>query len=193
MMEHAGVVAELHVITVNCFAASILLKQFSRVEDLGDEHRSLALGCWRKKVQVLPNGATNRAWDADIVLESRETARDSLGNELCHHCPTLNPKPAIIVELEVTRSVPNHQAAEAFVADQNVGAKTEHEKGYTQLTSGIDSHCQIIGRCGIVEVVSWTTDLECGVLSKRLIPFEPLCVESIGQFPVNLGAHFHSI
>ena len=93
----------------------------------------------------------------------------------------------------MTRGIADHQSTKARVTDEYVRAEPKNEEVDTELSGGSDSHFQIIGRCGIVEVVGWTTDLECGVLSKRLIPFEPLRVETVGQFPVYVGAHFHSI
>jgi len=78
----------------------------------------------------------------------------------------------------VTRRVADDETSESLVADQNVGAESEYEVVEVEIPGGSNCPCQILGRCCIVEEIGWTTDLECGVLSKRLIAFEPLGVQT---------------
>src|SRR6185437_8299625 len=127
-------------------------------------------------MQILPDSSSHGTGDPDVMLETRQSALDCLGYQPCHHRAGLNPKFALIEEFQVAGSVADHQAAKALVADQYIGAQSEHEILDTDLSGGADRPCQIVGRCCIVEEIGWTTDLECGVLSKRLIALEPLGV-----------------
>ncbi|MEA2761319.1 MAG: hypothetical protein QOD47_603 [Gemmatimonadaceae bacterium] len=193
LVERAGVVTELHIVPIDGLSSAIVSQQLRRFKDLRDEHGSFSLRGGREKVQVLPDRSTDRTGNTDVVLETRKSALDSLRYQPRHHCPTLHPEPAIIGELQMTRSVPNHKAAESLVADEDVGAEPEHEVLHPQVTSGGDSPCQILGRCCIVEEIGWTADPERGVLSKWLISLESRAVESSDQLPVSVRAGFPRI
>src|SRR3954463_11467382 len=191
LVEGAGVVAEFHVLTVYGPTLAIMCQQLRRFEHLGDEHGALARRCRRKEMQILPDGAADRAWDADIVLESRQSALHCLRDESRHHRAALDPEPAFVEEFQMARRVPDDEPAEAFIADEYVGAEAEHEIVDPQIPGGGDRPCQIVSRCCIVEQIGWTTDPECGVLTKRLIPLEPLRIHTIRQLPVQVRAGFH--
>src|SRR5437588_3624809 len=75
VMQHTGIVAELHIVAVDRLPITVFAEQLGGVENLGDKHCPLASGCWREKVQILPNGAAHRAGNADVMLETRQSAR----------------------------------------------------------------------------------------------------------------------
>src|SRR5690349_2732536 len=70
VVKYAGVVTELHVIAIDGFATAILTEELSRVENLGDEHRTLTLRCRGEKVQILPHCAADGAGNAYVVFQS---------------------------------------------------------------------------------------------------------------------------
>ena len=127
-------------------------------------------------MEVLPDSSANRAWDSDVMLQPRQGALYGLGYEPGHYRTALYPELSVIQKLEMARRVADNQAAEAFVAHQNVRAQSEDEILQSKIASGSNCPCQIIGRCCIVKEIGRTTDLECGVWSKRLIALEPLSV-----------------
>src|SRR2546423_9950701 len=176
LVERTGMIAEVHVVAVYGDSFSIVAEQLRRFEDFGDEHRSLPGGRWRQKVKILPDCATNRAGDADIVFEARPAAFDCQRYEFRHYSSALDPEPAIVEEFEVTRCVANDESPKSLVSDENVGAESQHEIFDTEIPGSGYRPCQIVCRCSIVKEISWTTDLECGVLCKRLIALEPLGV-----------------
>src|SRR6185503_3784452 len=61
MMKDRVVIAELHVVRPDRLPLTFLAENVTRLEDLGDEHRPLALGGRREKVVVLPDRAADRA------------------------------------------------------------------------------------------------------------------------------------
>ena len=127
-------------------------------------------------MQVLPDRAANCAWDSDVVLEAGQVAFNGLRYEFRHNSSTLDPEAAIVEEPEVTRRVTDDEAAKSLVSDQDVGSQAEDEVFDVEIACGSDGPCQIICRCCIVKEIGGTADLECGVLSKRLIALEPLGV-----------------
>ena len=193
LVERAGVVTELHVLPIDGLSPAVVGQQLRRIEDFRDEHGSLPRWGWRKKVQVLPDCSTDRAGNSDVVLETRESALDSLRYQLCHHGPALDPEPAIVEKLQVTRSIPDDETPESLVTDEDVGSEPKYEILEPEVTGGSDSPCQILGRCCIVEEIGWTADPECGVLSKRLISLESRAVESSDQLPVGVRTGFPRI
>jgi len=74
----------------------------------------------------------------------------------------------------VAGDVADDKTTKSLVPNEDVGSQTEDEVLNIEIASGGDCPCQIIGRCGIVKEIGGTTDLECGVLSKRLTALEPL-------------------
>jgi hypothetical protein len=135
-------------------------------------------------MQILPNRSANSAGDTHVMLEAGPSTLDSLRDQSCHDRPTLDPEPAVVKEFQMTRRISDYQPTESFIANQYVGAEAENEILYAEISCSGDSPCQIIGRCCIVEEIGGTADLECGVLSKSLIAFESLAVESINQLPI---------
>ena len=127
LVKSAGVVAELHVVPVHRLPFAVVGQELGRLEDLGDEHRALALRRRRQKVQILPDGAANGARNSDVVLESGPVRARPPGDQLRHHGAALDPELPVVAELEVARGVPDDEAAKSLVADQNVGAEPEHE------------------------------------------------------------------
>jgi len=193
LMERAGVVTELHVVPIDGLSPPVVGQQLCRIEDFRDEHGPLPRRSGRKKVQILPDRSADRAGDSDVVLETRESALDGLRYQLCHDGPALDPEPAIVEELQVTRGIPDDETPESFVTDEDVGTKPEYEILDSEVTSGGDSPRQILGRCCIVEEIGWTADPECGVLSKWLISLESRAVESSDQLPVGVRTGFPRI
>jgi hypothetical protein len=112
------------------------------------------------------------------MLQPRQSPFHRLRDEPRHHSPALDPELAALQELQVARSVTDDESAKSFVADEDIGAQTQHEILDTELSGSRDSPCQILGRCCIVEEIGGTANPKCGVLSKRLIALEPLCVQS---------------
>ena len=96
LMKSARVVPELHVIPVDGLSLAVLGQQLGRLEDLGDEHRSLSFGLRRQKMQILPDRAADGAGDSDVVLQSRPSALDGLRDQLCHHGTALDPELAVV-------------------------------------------------------------------------------------------------
>ena len=130
-------------------------------------------------MEVLPYGAADRARNAYVVLQPREPALDSLRDELGHDGAALDPEPPVVQKFQVAGRIPDNKSAEAFVADEDVGAEPEHEIVDAEVSGSSYGPCQIVGRCCIVKEIGWTTDPECGVLSERLTAFEPLRVHTL--------------
>ena len=144
-------------------------------------------------MEILPDCTANGARDSDVVLESRQAPLDRLGYQPRHHCSALDPKAPVIQKLQVVGRISDNKTSKSTVADQDVGAEAEDEVVDSEVSGGGNSPCQIVGGCSIVEQIGWTADPECGVLSERLVTFEPLAVESINQLPVGLRAGFSRI
>ncbi len=193
LVEGAGVVTELHVIAIDRLSPAIVGEQLRRLEDLGDEHGPFPRWCGRKKVQVLPDRSADSTGNPDIVLQTRQPTLDGLRNQPCHHRSALHPQPSVVEKFQMARGIPNDETAEPLVADEYVGAETEHEILDSEVTGGGDSPCQILRRCCIVEEIGWTADPECGVLSKWLISLESRAVESSDQLPVGVRTGFPRI
>src|SRR5687767_4712962 len=70
MVEHGVVVAKADVVRSNDLSFSFLTQDLARFKHLCDEHRPRSIGRGRQKMKVLPDRTTDRAWDADIVLET---------------------------------------------------------------------------------------------------------------------------
>ena len=193
LMECARVVAELHVVPIDRLSPAIVCQELGRLENFRDEHGPLSRWGRRKKVQVLPDRSADRARNPDVVLQTRQSALDGLRYQLCHHCSALHPEPAIVEKLQMAGSIPDDETPESLVADEDVGTESEYEILDSELTGSSDSPCQILRRCGIVEEIGWTTDLECGVLSKWLISLESRAIESSDQLPEGVRTGFPRI
>ena len=122
-VERRVVVAEVEPVAVHGAARAVGVEQVGRLDDLIDEHRPLALGRRRQKVQVLPQRPADRGRDAGVVLERRSDpprgSPDQVGPD---DGPALG-RHAVVVDGDVRRAVADHDAAEAAVADQDVGAQ----------------------------------------------------------------------
>jgi hypothetical protein len=68
-------------------------------------------------VQVLPQRATHRAGDSDVVLEAGPTALDSEWDQLTDDGAAFDPKLAVILELEVFCRISYDEATKALVTD----------------------------------------------------------------------------
>src|SRR5258706_11724183 len=144
-------------------------------------------------MQILPDSAPNGARYSNVVLKAGQFPFDGQGNQFCHHRTALNPELGVVAELEMARGIADDQATESLVTDENIGAQPQHEVIESELAGGSNCPCQVIDRCCIVEEISGTTNPECGVLSKRLISFEPLGVQPSFQLPVSIRAGLHRI
>src|SRR2546428_10544179 len=69
-MQNARVVTELHVVAINNSSLALLGKYFRRFKNVRYEHRALTFWLRLKKMKVLPNCPTNRAWNTDVMLEA---------------------------------------------------------------------------------------------------------------------------
>jgi len=144
-------------------------------------------------MEVLPHRAANGAGNAYVMLQTGQTTLDCQRDEFCHYGSALDPKPSIVEKLQVTGGVSYDKAAKPFITNENVCAEAEDEIVDPKLACRADRPCQIIGRCGIVEEIGGTADLECGVLTERLASLEPLRLQSSLQLPVMIRARFHCI
>src|SRR5262249_10734058 len=70
VMEHRIVVTEVHVVRSDGLALTLFGEDVARLEDLGDEHRALAVGRRREKMEVLPDRAAHGARDPDVMLQA---------------------------------------------------------------------------------------------------------------------------
>jgi zinc protease len=172
MMEDRVVVPEVDVLPIDCLSLAFLREQFSRFEHLGDEHCSLALGCGREKMKILPDGAANGAWNADVMFESRPTKTNSFRNDLRHYRAAFNPQPPVVAKVVMRRDISNHKAANALVGDEDVRAKTEHEVRNLQAAGGYDCVSQRIRAVRLVQKICRPADLEGGKGRKRHIALE---------------------
>src|SRR4051812_12422811 len=114
MVKDRVVIAELHVIRFDHLPLTLRAEDFTRLENLGDEHRPLALRRRRQEVQVLPDRAANGAWNADVVLDTRPAARHRSLDELLDGCAAFRPQVtdvAFLAELEMSGSVSDDEAA----------------------------------------------------------------------------------
>jgi hypothetical protein len=81
LVERARVVAELHVLAINGLSSAVVRQQLRRLEDLGDEHRSLAFWCRGKKMQILPYRSAHGAGNSDVMLETGPATLDGLRDQ----------------------------------------------------------------------------------------------------------------
>lgn len=86
----------------------------------------------------------------------------------------------------MARRVADDESAESSVANEDIGAQAKDEVLDSEISCRGNGPCQIVSRCSIVEEVSRTTYPESGVLTKRLIPFEPRAIEASNQLPVRV-------
>jgi hypothetical protein len=75
--------------------------------------------------------------------------------------------------------VPDHQAAEAAVADQDVGAQAEDEVRHCRFARGEDGGGEVVGAGGGVEEVGGPADPERRMRRERGIALEARAVESL--------------
>src|SRR4051812_37244985 len=92
MVKDRVVIAELHVIRSDRFPLAFRAEDFTRLENLGDEHRPLALRRRRQEVQVLPDRTANRARNADVVLDTRPATRHRSLDELLDSRAAFRPQ-----------------------------------------------------------------------------------------------------
>ena len=139
MMKDGIVVAEVDVVGPHGLSLTLLGEDLARLEHLGDEHRALAFGRRREKMEILPDRAADRARYADVMLQSGPSSGDRLTNQVLDDGAALGPELALVAhlaELVRARRVSNHQSAKAAVADEDVGAEPQHEVGYTGFAGG---------------------------------------------------------
>src|SRR3954465_12190041 len=132
MVEDRIVVGKLHIVGTNSTALALGRQDVTRVENFGDEHRSLALGRGREEMQVLPDGAANGARNSDVMFETGPAPRHGFLDELLDGCAALGPEDATgtgLAELVMAGGVPDDQAAKPTIPDQHIGAESEKEVG----------------------------------------------------------------
>lgn len=175
MMKDRVVVAKADIIGADGAALVFLAQNLTRLEDLGDEHGPFALRSRREEVKILPNGATYRARNSDVVLESRPTSTYRLEDEILHDRTTFGPQPAasaLVVEREVSCGVPHHQPAKAFVADQYVRAEAEDEIWDVEVASDHDGIRELVGGCSFEIEIGWSANAERRIWRENLIVAE---------------------
>src|SRR5882762_3945736 len=128
-------------------------------------------------MKILPDGATNRARNSDVVLQTAPAAAHRLGDELRHHGATLDPEAAVIVKNGVRGYVPNDEAANTFVGDEDVGAEPEDEIRNLSVAGGYDGMRQIIRGVGLIKEIGRTADLESRVGREQNVAPEGRTVE----------------
>lgn len=173
-VQPRGVVAEAHRLAVDARARAIRAEQLDRLDDLGDEHRALAFRRGREEVQVLPDRAADGAGDTDIMLESRPSDGDRMPDEIGDDHATLGVDPTGTEIRDVARDIAYDEAADAEVADEDVGTQSEYEAGDAFSAGRRRRGGELTGRGGIVQHVGGTADAERGVWSERFVESEPL-------------------
>src|SRR5918912_1238397 len=96
VVEDAVIVAEADVVLADRLPLPLGAQDLARLEHLLDEHRALALGRGGEEVQVLPDGAPDRARDPDVVLESRPAAAHGFEDEVAHDRAALHPEAPVL-------------------------------------------------------------------------------------------------
>src|SRR5262249_17431096 len=122
--------------------------------------------------------------DADVVLESGPSARHRFTNQVLYNRAALGPELALIAcfaELAGASRVSNHQSAKAGVANEDVGAESQYEVGYTGFSGGDQGigECRR-GRC-VVEQIGWSADAKRGVRRDRLMAPKKRAVQTGGE------------
>src|ERR1043165_3444051 len=99
-------------------------------------------------MEILPNGPSDRARDSDVVLETGPAFRNGGLNQLLDGRPAFGPEMtnvAFVPKLPVTSCIPDDQAANATIADEDIGAEAEHEAGNLPLPSRENCIRQLVG------------------------------------------------
>src|SRR5689334_8546005 len=123
-------------------------------------------------MQILPDRATDRAWDADIVLESRPAAAHRFLNQILDDCTALGPQPAgvaILMERKVSSRIPNDDATKSAITDEYVGTEAEDEVGDVELTRGQNRVRELVCRDSFEVQVCWATDAKRRVRREDLV------------------------
>src|SRR4051812_28853464 len=103
-MKDSVVIAEFHILRTDRLPLTLFAENLTRLEDLGDEHRSLAFRSGRQKMQILPDGSAHGTWDADIVLEPGPAEWNRRLDEVFHSRATLRAEQTLrsaVTEREV--------------------------------------------------------------------------------------------
>ena len=178
MMEDAVIVAELDVVGVHGTPVALGAEDVARLEHLRDEDRALALGSRREEVEVLPDRAAHGARDADEVFESRPAASDRLEDQVAHDRAALDAQPAIRVPLGVRSLVPDDEAAESAIADEDVRAEPEHEVRHPVGARGHHRRGEVLRGLGLEEEVGGAADAERGERREGFVPPKAAGVQS---------------
>ena len=101
VVEDGIIVPESHIVTIHRPALALFRQQLGRLEYLGDEHGTVAFGGGREKVEVLPDGTTNSARDADVMFKPGPPAPNGFGNDFRHHGAALDPESPVVTECEM--------------------------------------------------------------------------------------------
>src|SRR5262245_48753331 len=100
------------------------------------------------------------------MLQSGPSPRYRLLNQVLDDGAALGPQQTVIAgfaELMCARGVPDDDAAESSVADQDVGAEAQDEIRYIKLTGGQDSLRECVGGGRLEEQVSRAADSKRGI------------------------------
>src|SRR5258708_6786649 len=128
MVKDRIVVRELHIIRPDRVAFAFGAEDVARLEYFGNEHGPFASRRRREEVEILPDGATNGARNADVVFQTRPTSRNGFLDELLDCRATLRPQLAArarLSKLMMAGGITDHEATKATVGDENIGTEAE--------------------------------------------------------------------
>jgi zinc protease len=132
-------------------------------------------------MEVLPNRAANGTRDADVVLESGPPEPHGFRDDLRHHGAAFNPKSSIIAKLVMRCDIPDDEAANTLVGNEDIGTEAKYKERNLRAASGYDCISQRIGAVRLIEKICGPTDLEGRVGPKRHIVSEPIASERGGN------------
>lgn len=121
VVQSAGIVAESHIVAVQRTAPAGLIQDFSRAENLRDEHGSLTSGSGGQEVEVLPYGTADGAGNSGKVFETTPSAGNRFADESCDHGSRFRPEDSIVGDRPVSGDIPDDEASKTPVADEDIG------------------------------------------------------------------------
>src|SRR6516162_4686344 len=102
-------------------------------------------------MEILPHRTADGARDADEVLEARPSAPHGLEDEIAHDRAALGGHVSLGGPVDARADVPDHDPAEATVADEDVRAEAEHEVRRARLARGEHGAREILRGVRFVE------------------------------------------
>lgn len=177
-MQSTRVVAEVHLGAADACSLATGHQEFDRLDELCQKNSALARGRWRQKVQVLPERATHRAWNAHKMFETREAATGTLTDQITDNHPGVRGH-AVTLERHLPGGVPNHQATNTAITNQDVCTKAQDHPRNAGASRSRYRVCEIGARNGIVHSIGGSTNPECGERRKRDAEPQPISVDGV--------------